>query len=101
MVRWGRWLGISLGPSGTPLEQAEALARLLPESGAAARTIAEAYASERYGSHAVDPSVVRQAWLGLRWHLARASLRSALRPFARRAASAARPTPGPQRRPPA
>jgi len=100
MIRWGRWLGISLGPSGTPLEQAEALARLLPESGAAAHTIAEAYASERYGSHAVDPIIVRQAWLGLRWQLARASLRSVLRPFARRVASASRSAPGPQRRPP-
>jgi transglutaminase-like putative cysteine protease len=100
MVRWGRWLGISLGPAGTPLEQAEALARLLPESGAAARTIAEAYASERYGSHAVDPGVVRQAWLGLRWQLARASLRSALRPFARRVASDSRSKRGPQHRPP-
>jgi transglutaminase-like putative cysteine protease len=100
MIRWGRWLGVSLGPSGTPLEQAEALARLLPESGAAARTIAEAYASERYGSHAVDPSVVRQAWLALRRELARASLRSALRPFARRTAWVPRSKPGPPRRPP-
>jgi len=100
MIRWGRWLGISLGPAGTPLEQAEALARLLPESGAAARTIAEAYASERYGSQAVDPAGVRHAWLGLRWQLARAWLRSALQAFARRVPSASRSKHGTQRRPP-
>ena len=100
MIRWGRWFGISLGPTGTPLELAAALARLLPETGAAARTIAEAYALERYGSRTGDPSEARQAWLSLRWQLARASLRSVLRPFVHKAASDSRSKRGPQRRPP-
>lgn len=105
MIRWGRWLGVSPGPTGTPLEQAEALARLLPETGAAARTIAEAYALERYGSRTTNPTVVRQAWQGLRWQLARSWLsrlaaRSFLRAFIHEVPSEPRPKSGQQLHPP-
>ena len=74
----GRWTGLRPGSSTTPFELAEEVGRAAPAAAAPAATIAEIYARERYGGHALtatEDARARRAWREARAALARRLVR--------------------------
>lgn len=74
MQRWAQRLGVASDASETPYEQARALSRALPETGALVQVITEQYVRYRFGRQREDAtdSTLLQVWKQLERHFWRA-----------------------------
>jgi hypothetical protein len=76
LLRYARWLGISMGPHQTPYERAEAMTQVVPQGREPITRIADLYVQERFGRGNASPEA-DTLWRRLRPQLILGGLRRA------------------------